>query len=110
MFRWKTWAMIPRMFHEENIVFQTCRAAVFRRKVGLTVVLRWSYGGLMIQVTEKRLELSNYEDTKNVRETSDMVKGRETTENTKERRNDKQQMTLMSLMIRLIRVVRCRQA
>ena len=73
MFRWKTWAMIPRMFHEENIVFQTCRAAVFRRKVGLTVVLRWSYGGLMIQVTEKRLELSAYEGTKNVRETSDIV-------------------------------------
>ena len=75
MYRWKTWAMIPRMFHEENIVFQTCRAAVFRRKVGLTVVLRWSYGGLMIQVTEKRLELSTYEGTKNVRETSDMVRG-----------------------------------
>ena len=75
MYRWKTWAMIPRMFHEENIVFQTCRAAVFRRKVGLTVVLRWSYGGLMIQVTEKRLELSAYEGTKNVRETSDMVRG-----------------------------------
>ena len=75
MFRWKTWAMIPRMFHEENIVFLTCRTAVFRRKVGLTVVLRWSYGGLMIQVTEKRLELSAYEGTKNVRETSDMVSG-----------------------------------
>ncbi len=75
MFRWKTWAMIPRMFHGENIVFQTCRAAVFRRKVGLTVVLRWSYGGLMIQVTEKCLELSDYEGTKNVRETSDMVRG-----------------------------------
>ena len=60
MFRWKTWAMIPRMFHEENIVFQTCRAAVFRRKVGLTVVLRWSYGGLMIQVTENCLELSTH--------------------------------------------------
>lgn len=70
----KTWAMILRMFHEENIVFQTCRAAVFRRKVGLTVVLRWSYGGLMIQVTEKRLELSTYEGTKKVRETSDMVR------------------------------------
>ena len=75
MFRWKTWAMIPRMFHEENIVFLTCRTAVFRRKVGLTVVLRWSYGGLMIQVTEKRLELSAYEGTKKVRETSDMVRG-----------------------------------
>ena len=73
MFRWKTWAMIPRMFHGENIVFQTCRAAVLRRKVGLTVVLRWSYGGLMIQVTEKYLELSTYEGTKKVRETSDMV-------------------------------------
>ena len=73
MFRWKTWAMIPRMFHEENIVFQTCRAAVFRRKVGLTVVLRWSYGGLMIQVTEKHLELSADKGTKKVRETSDMV-------------------------------------
>ena len=85
MFRWKTWAMIPRMFHEENIVFQTCRAAVFRRKVGLTVVLRWSYGGLMIQVTEKRLELSAYEGTKNVRETSDMVMvlPTENTKNTK---------------------------
>ena len=67
--------MIPRMFHEENIVFQTCRAAVFRQKVGLTVVLRWSYGGLMIQVTEKCLELSAYEGTKKVRETSDIVKG-----------------------------------
>ena len=77
--------MIPRMFHEENIVFQTCRAAVFRRKVGLTVVLRWSYGGLMIQVTEKRLELSAYEGTKNVRETSDMVRGlpTESTKDTK---------------------------
>ncbi len=74
--------MILRMFHEENIVFQTCRAAVFRRKVGLTVVLRWSYGGLMIQVTEKRLELSAYEGTKKVRETSDMV--RLPTENTKD--------------------------
>ena len=73
MFRWKTWAMIPRMFHGENIVFQTCRAAVFRRKVGLTVVLRWSYGGLMIQVTEKRLELSAYEGTKKMRETLDIV-------------------------------------
>lgn len=87
MFRWKTWAMIPRMFHEENIVFQTCRTAVFRRKVGLTVVLRWSYGGLMIQVTEKGLELSDYEGTKNVRETSDMVSGlpTENTKNTKTR-------------------------
>ena len=66
--------MILRMFHEENIVFQTCRTAVFRRKVGLTVVLRWSYGGLMIQVTEKCLELSDYEGTKKVRETSDMVR------------------------------------
>ena len=73
MFRWKTWAMIPRMFHEENIVFQTCRVAVFRRKVGLTVVLRWSYGGLMIQVTEKRLELSTDKGTKKTRETLDMV-------------------------------------
>ena len=73
--------MIQRMFHEENIVFQTCRAAVFRRKVGLTVVLRWSYG-LMIQVTEKRLELSAYEGTKMVRETSDIVMGLPT-ENTK---------------------------
>ena len=66
--------MIPRMFHEENIVFMTCRAAIFRRKVGLTVVLRWSYGGLMIQVTEKYLELSADKGTKNVRETSDMVR------------------------------------
>ena len=66
--------MILRMFHEENIVFLTCRTAIFRRKVGLTVVLRWSYGGLMIQVTEKRLELSTYEGTKKVRETSDMVR------------------------------------
>ena len=81
MFRWKTWAMIPRMFHEENIVFQTCRTAVFRRKVGLTVVLRWSYGGLMIQVTEKRLELSANKGIKKVRETSDIV--RVPTENTK---------------------------
>ena len=75
MYRWKTWAMIPRMFHEENIVFQTCRAAVFRRKVGLTVVLRWSYGGLTIHVAEKGLELSTYKGTKKVRETSDMVRG-----------------------------------
>ena len=77
--------MIPRMFHEENIVFLTCRSAVFRRKVGLTVVLRWSYGGLMIQVTEKHLELSTYEGTKNVRETSDMVRGlpTESTKDTK---------------------------
>ena len=75
MFRWKTWAMILRMFHEENIVFQTCREAVFRRKVGLTVVLRWSYGGPMIQVAEKCLELSTTEGTKNARETSDMVMG-----------------------------------
>ena len=67
--------MVPRMFHEENIVFQTFRTSVFRRKVGLTVVLRWSYGGLMIQVTEKYLELSTYEGTKSVRETSDMVRG-----------------------------------
>ena len=73
MFRWKTWAMILRMFHEENIVFQTCRAAVFRRKVGLTVVLRWSYGGLMIQVTEKYLELSAYKGTEKVCETADIV-------------------------------------
>ena len=29
----------------------------------------------MIQVTEKRLELSTYEGTKMVRETSDMVRG-----------------------------------
>ena len=35
----------------------------------------------MIQVTEKRLELSDYEGTKKVRETSDMV--RVPTENTK---------------------------
>jgi hypothetical protein len=73
MFRWKTWARIPRMFHGENIVFLTCRAAVFKRRVGLTVVLRWSYGGLMIQVTENCLELSKDEGIKNVRETSDMV-------------------------------------
>ena len=70
----KTMAIILRMFHEENIVFQTCRAAVFKQKVGLTVVLRWSYGGLMIQVTEKCLELSTVKGTKNVRETSDMVR------------------------------------
>ena len=66
--------MIPRMFHGENIVFQTCRAAVLRRKVGLTVVLRWSYGGLMIQVAEKHLELSADKGTKKVGETSDMVR------------------------------------
>ena len=83
MFRWKTWAMILRMFHGENIVFQTCRTAIFRRKVGLTVVLRWSYGGLMIQVTEKRLELSADKGTKKVRETSDMVRVLPT-ENTKD--------------------------
>ena len=51
----------------------TCREAVFKRKVGLTVVLRWSYDGPMIQVTEKHLELSTYKGTKKVRETSDMV-------------------------------------
>ena len=45
----------------------------FRLRVGLTVVLRWSYGGLMIQVTEKYLELSADKCTKKVRETSDMV-------------------------------------
>ena len=72
--------MIPRMFHEENIVFQTCRVAVFRRKVGLTVVLRWSYGGLMIQVTEKHLELSTYEGTKNACETSDIVRWSDTSD------------------------------
>ena len=38
------------------------------------MVLRWSYGGLMIQVTEKRLELSTYKGTKKARETSDMVR------------------------------------
>ena len=74
MFLWKTWAMILRMFHETNIVFMTCRLAVFRRKVGLTVVLRWSYGGLMIQVAEKSLELSTDKGTKKVRETSDMLR------------------------------------
>ena len=57
---WKTWARILRLFHEEDIVFLTCRAVVFRLRVGLTVVLRWSYGGLMIQVTENCLELSTY--------------------------------------------------
>ena len=44
---WKTWAMILRMFHEENIVFLTRRSAVFQTQSwsygGLTVVLRWSY-------------------------------------------------------------------
>ena len=72
--------MIPRMFHEENIVFLTCRSAVFRRKVGLTVVLRWSYGGLMIQVTEKCLELSTDKGTKNARETADIVSGSDTSD------------------------------
>lgn len=52
----------------------TCREAVFKRKVGLTVVLRWSYDGLMIQVTEKHLELSAYKGTKMVCETADMVR------------------------------------
>lgn len=33
----------------------------------------WSYGDLMIQVTENCLELSKDEGIKNVRETSDMV-------------------------------------
>ena len=39
----------------------------------------------MIQVTEKRLELSAYEGTKKVRETSDMVRGlpTESTKDTK---------------------------
>ena len=74
--------MIPRMFHGENIVLWHAVQPFFRRKVGLTVVLRWSYGGLMIQVTEKHLELSTYEGTKKVRETSDMVSG--PTENTKD--------------------------
>lgn len=53
----------------------TCVQPFFKRKVGLTVVLRWSYGGLMIQVTEKHLELSAYEGTKKARETSDIVRG-----------------------------------
>ena len=96
MFLWKTWAMILRMFHETNIVFMTCRLAVFRRKVGLTVVLRWSYGGLMIHVAEKGLELSVYEGTKNVRETSDIVMCRETTDDTKDTKK-----------ISVIRDVRC---
>ena len=77
----------------------------FRRKVGLTVVLRWSYGGLMIQVTEKHLELSTYEGTKNVRETSDMV--RVPTENTKDTKiripmkldNKSQQITQITQII-----------
>nr|DAR58960.1 MAG TPA: hypothetical protein [Caudoviricetes sp.] len=43
MFWRKTWARILRLFHGEDIVFLTCRAAVFRLRVGLTVVLRWSY-------------------------------------------------------------------
>ena len=60
MFWWKTWASILRLFHGEDIVFLTCRAAVFRLRVGLTVVLRWSYSGLMIQVTENCLELSTH--------------------------------------------------
>ena len=75
---WKTWAMILRMFHEENIVFLTRRSAVFQTQSwsygGLTVVLRWSYGGLMIQVAEKSLELSTDKGTKKVRETSDMLR------------------------------------
>lgn len=106
MFRWKTWAMILRLFHGEDIVFLTCRAAVFRLRVGLTVVLRWSYGGLMIQVTEKRLELSACEGTKEVRETSDIVMGlpTENTKNTKIRiymkLDDKsQQITQISQII-----------
>lgn len=74
MFRWKTWARILRMFHGENIVFLTCHEAVSGRRVGLTVVLWWSYGGLMIQVTENCLELSKDKGIKNVRETSDMVR------------------------------------
>ena len=67
--------MILWMFHEENIVLWHAVQPFFKRKVGLTVVLRWSYDGLMIQVTEKHLELSTYEGTKKVRETSDMVRG-----------------------------------
>ena len=74
--------MIPLMFHEENIVLWHAVQPFFRLRVGLTVVLRWSYDGLMIQVTEKHLELSTYEGTKKVRETSDMVMGLPT-ENTK---------------------------
>ena len=65
--------MILWMFHGENIVLWHAVQPFFRRKVGLTVVLRWSYGGLMIQVTEKHLELSADKGTKKVRETSDMV-------------------------------------
>ena len=102
--------MIPRMFHEENIVFQTCRAAVFRRKVGLTVVLRWSYGGLMIQVTEKHLELSTDKGTKNVRETSDMVRGlpTESTKDTKIKMHMKldyksQQITQITQIIKSVK-------
>ena len=46
----------------------------FSRFSDAELVLRWSYGGLMIQVTEKRLELSTDKGTKKVRETSDMLR------------------------------------
>ena len=71
---WKTWAMILRMFHEENIVFLTRRSAVFQTQSwsygGLTVVLRWSYDSSR----GKSLELSTDKGTKKVRETSDMLR------------------------------------
>ena len=65
--------MILWMFHGENIVLWHAVQPFFKRKVGLTVVLRWSYGGLMIQVTEKHLELSADKSTKKVCETADML-------------------------------------
>ena len=104
--------MILRMFHEENIVFLTCRTAIFKQKVGLTVVLRWSYGGLMIHVTEKCLELSAYEGTKNVRETLDivMVLPTENTKGTKTRMHMKlddksQQITQITQIIKSVKSV-----
>ena len=49
------------------------RADVYRRKVGQTVVLRWSDGGRMIKEKKKRLELSTDKGTKKMRETLDIV-------------------------------------
>ena len=68
-------ANVSRRKHRVSDVPCSCFQTKSWSYGGLTVVLRWSYGGLMIQVTEKHLELSTYEGTKNVRETSDMVRG-----------------------------------
>lgn len=60
------------MFHGDNYAFLRATPTAFCQKVGLTVVLRWSYDGLMIQYRKIRSVLSTRKGTKNVRETSDM--------------------------------------